>query len=260
MKNKNLCLIGCGWLGKPLAKTLLSKGHTLTVTTASDKSPEFQSEGISYITFDLIQDPFNEEILKADIVVYTIPPLPFVAVKNFFDHLPTDKKIIFTSSTSVYGKNMGSVDEDTPIDPENTQSPLLAQTEEYLRARFKNAVILRLGGLYGEKRHPVYFLAGKKDIKTGGEFLHLAHQDDCVSAITKIIETETWGQTLNIISDLRITKRDYYLDMAQKLSLPLPEYAESDKGLKETKISNQKSKTLLQIHYKNPSEFYKSSE
>lgn len=260
MKNNFLCLIGCGWLGKPLAKNLLPEGYKLLVTTASDKSPDFLDDGISYITFDLIQDPFSPEILKADVLIYTIPPLPLMAVKNFFNHIPLDKKIIFTSSTSVYGKNLGSVDESFALDSENTQSPLLVETENYLKERFKNITILRLGGLYGEKRHPVYFLSGKKDLTTGQEFLHLAHQDDCILAIKKIISNEAWGETINVISDLRVSKKDYYTDMAQKLSLPLPLYKESDKGLKETKISNKKSKDLLGMTYLNPNEFYKSFE
>lgn len=256
MKNEFLCLIGCGWLGKPLAKTLKNDGYRIVATTAHDQSVEFQNDGISYIRYDLAQDPLPSLALDADVIVYTIPPLEISVVKHFFDQLPADKKIIFTSSTAVYGKNMGAVNEDTPLDLNNTHSPLLLETENYLRTRFKAATILRLGGLYGDKRHPVYFLQGKKGLTNGQEFIHLVHQQDCIKAISSVIEHELWGKTLNIISDLRITKRDYYTDMAEKLSLPLPEYVESDKGMKETKISNQKSKELLVINYLNPNQLF----
>lgn len=255
MKNEFLCLIGCGWLGKPLAKHFLSEGHKVLATTASDQSAEFQDDALSYIRFDLTKDALKKEILEADILIYTIPPLEFPLIKAFFDQIPEDKKIIFTSSTSVYGKQMGVVDESTPLDSSNTQSPLLLETENYLRSRFKKVVILRLGGLYGKKRHPVYFLAGKKDLKTGGEFLHLAHQQDCISAIDAVVARDIQGETINVISDLRILKADYYTDMAMKLSLPAPEYTNFEKSLKETKISNKKSKDLLNLNYLNPSLF-----
>lgn len=260
MKNQLLGLIGCGWLGKPLSQRLLSKGYEQLVTTGSDQSIDFHQGGVSYKQFDLTKDPFWEELKKAQVLIYTIPPLPFLAVKTFFDHFPSEQKIIFTSSTSVYGKQLGVSDEKTPLSKENSQSPLLLETEEYLRARFKNATILRLGGLYGQKRHPVYFLAGKKGLSTGEEFLHLAHQQDCLVAIEKILEKDLWGETINIISDLRVRKKEYYQKLAIKLSLPLPEYTEETEDLNWTCLSNQKSKSLLGINYLDPNEFCKLSD
>lgn len=260
MKKEFLCLIGCGWLGKPLADFLFKKNYSVTVTATASTRPDLLADGISYIGLDLnsAQD-LPSAVEKADVLIYTIPPLELTVIKKFFDKIPNDKKIIFTSSTSVYSKQSGATDESAQLDLDQTSSPLLVETENYLRQRFANITILRLGGLYGEKRHPVHFLAGKKNLKTGNEFLHLAHQEDCINAINAVLDKKAWGEVFNIISDLRVTKKEYYLEMARKLSLPLPEYDEVDCGARYTKISNEKSKKKLEISYLDPNLFCESS-
>lgn len=256
MKNEKLCLIGCGWLGKPLAQHLIKSGFKVLATTVHDKSAEFKSLAIPYLQYDLAHTgSLPEDIHKSDILIYTIPPLDFAIVKNFFDKIPEDKKIIFTSSTSVYAKDMGIVDENTVTNLTHTSSPVLIQTEDYLRSRFSHLTIIRPGGLYGEKRHPVFFLQGKKNLMTGFELLHLVHQQDCINAITAILNKNIWNETFNLVSDLRVPKKDYYTLMAAKLGLTPPEYDENDNSLKQTNISNEKSKLILQIKYLDPTQF-----
>jgi nucleoside-diphosphate-sugar epimerase len=256
MKKTKLCLIGCGWLGKPLAKHLIAKGYSLLATTAHDKNTEFSNELIPYLRFDLTLSPqVTEEILNADILIYTIPPLELHFIKIFFDQIPIDKKIIFTSSTSVYGKDQGPVNETFIPAPASANSPLLVQTEEYLRQRFKQLTIIRPGGLYGEKRHPIFFLQGKSQLTTGKELLHLVHLQDCINAILKIIDLNIWNETINLVSDLRIEKKEYYVAMAKKLKITPPTYIENQIILNPTNISNEKSKKILMINYSDPNQF-----
>jgi len=256
MKNEKICLIGCGWLGKPLALHLIAAGYSVTATTAHNKSSEFKSDGIPYIQFDIASSPeVPDEIINADVLIYTIPPLELTLVKSFFDKIADDKKILFTTSTSVYGKNLGDVDETFEIKIEQTNSALLVETEKFLRSRFTNLTIIRPGGLYGGKRHPIYFLQGKKDLKTGHELLHLVHFKDCIKAIETIVKKDIWNETFNLVSNLSIPKRDYYTTIAAKHSLPLPEYSDLEDRMVQTRISNEKSKKLLKIDYLDPNDY-----
>lgn len=256
MKKEKLCLIGCGWLGKALAKHLLEAQYSVIATTAHDKTEEFKIEGIPYTPYNLEgHDSIPDEIMKSDIVIYMIPPIELLSVKKFFDKFPQDKRIIFTSSTSVYGKNLGFVNESFLPDIHNTSSPLLLQTEEYMKNRFKNLTIIRPGGLYGDQRHPIKFLAGKKDLTTGNELLRLVHREDIIHSISSILKKNIWGETFNLISDLSVTKKEYYTFLATKLGLALPEYIESDHLINPTKISNEKSKLKLEISYLDPNQF-----
>jgi len=260
MKKEFLSLIGCGWLGKALALDLQESGHNLIATTAHDKAAEFTESGVPYIQLDAAVDNVPDSIKKSDVLIYMVPPLSVSHVKKLFDQIPVDKKIIFISSTSVYGKNLGNVDETLEQHLCSTGSPILLETENYIKERFKFATILRFGGLYGYKRHPVYFLQGKDELTGGHAFLHLVHRDDCIKAIKAVLGANAWGEIFNIIADVNFRKNEFYTMMAKKLNLLPPKYIVYDKSMKETKISNAKSKMILGMTYFDPSEFCTFSE
>lgn len=247
-------VIGCGWLGLPLCESL--KAHNYLVkTTASthlkqlELSPLFETH-----LFDIKQGEVSEELLASDVLIYTIPPLGLGEVKHFFNHVKPTQKIIFISSTSVYGKNQGEVTEESILDPHSQNALVLREAEDDLSKKFKGLTIIRPGGLYGQKRHPIHFLSGRTGIKTGEEYLHLVHQQDCVDAIVKIIEGDFFGNLFNLVSDLRILKKDYYTQMAAKLGLPAPHFESDAVNQLEnpTKISNDKSKKMLSMLYRDP--------
>lgn len=258
MKKEFITIIGAGWLGRPLARSFLAQGFEILATTAHDKSAEFALDGIPYTAIDVATEDASEKIVRSDILIYLIPPLGVSHVKKFFDQIPVDKKIIFASSTSVYGKNMDVVDEDSELFECSTGSPILFETENYLRKKFVNATILRFGGLYGDKRHPIFFLKGKEEVTGANDYTHLVGRDECMHAISSVLEKGLWGQTFNIISDLRMPKKEYYVMMAEKFKLTPPQYNFYERSFKETNIKNTKSKNLLGMTYSDPSEFYTS--
>ena len=259
MKKEFITIIGAGWLGRPLCLSFLAQGFEILATTAHDKSAEFALDGIPYTSIDVATQFIPDKIINSDVLIYLIPPLGVSHVKKFFDQIPADKKIIFASSTSVYGKNMNEVDEDSELFDCSTGSPILFETENYLRKRFSNATILRFGGLYGDKRHPVFFLKGKEEVTGAHELTHLVERTECIDAITSVLKKGFWGQTFNIVSDLRMPKKEYYVMMAEKFNLTPPKYNFYERSFKETNIKNTKSKILLGMKYSDPSEFYTSS-
>lgn len=254
MQKEQITLIGCGWLGLPLCEKLSALGHTIVTTTnTQDKNVDLAKKFKTYL-FDITKNTPEQELLESGLLIYTIPPLGLGEVESFFKSIDENKKIIFISSTAVYGKNQGEVSEKSSFAPNTKNAQVLREAESYLKNHFKNLTIVRPGGLYGEKRHPVYFLVGKTNITSGDEYLHLVHRDDCVKAITKIIELDLLGEDFNLVSDLRILKKDYYTKMAKILSLNPPQY-DSQAILNPTKINNDKSKKLLSLQYRNPEDF-----
>lgn len=244
--NQKITLIGRGWLGTPLLDTLNKKGYEVFSTSTESDGSDLQ--------FDITKNPNPTGLKIHDILIYSIPPLGIGEVELFFENIQSNQKIIFISSTSIYGKNLGLVDEAFKVTEEITGSPILFRTEQFLKKKFSNLTIIRPGGLYGIKRHPAFFLAGKNGIKTGEELLHLAHLEDCISAIIKIVEMNLWGEDFNIVSDLRIQKKIYYQSICLKLGLVPPEYVEVELT-NPTNIQNTKAKKVLQINFLNPEDF-----
>lgn len=251
-------VIGCGWLGLPLCESLIQHGCQVITTTTDHEKLNLLRSKLNIQLLDITDTPVaiqvDPDLLKCDVLIYTVPPLGLGEVERFFASVAHDQKIIFISSTSVYGKNQGAVTEESSFDPNSENALVLREAEKYLKNRFRQLSIIRPGGLYGEKRHPVYFLAGRKGITSGEEYLHLVHRDDCVRAILKIIGADFIGENFNLVSDLRILKKDYYTEIAKKLGLVPPQFTVAPLS-NPTNITNDKSKKLLSLTYLDPSSY-----
>jgi nucleoside-diphosphate-sugar epimerase len=246
MKKGKIGLIGVGFLGKPLAKKLTAEGYDVVGTTKRE--------------YDLLNDDKIPAQLKlCDIVVYDVPPLENTeAVEKCFKQFSADQKFIYISSTSIFGPNAGQIDESYSPPENSPYSPIVLKLEMIAKQYFTNLCLLRFGGLYGntedKKRHPVHFLAGKTHLKTGAENLHLVHVEDCIEAIMTVIEENLFPEECNLVSDLRIPKKEYYTEMAKKFGLELPSYDDVETK-NPTNISNEKSKEVLGMNYRNPLDY-----
>lgn len=243
-------VIGCGWLGKALCNALLEAGSEVITSASTLEKAKKLATNYNIHFLDIRSEKTEKLLLDSDVIIYTIPPLGYREVEKFFHAIAADQKILFISSTSVYGKSSGLLNEDSAVEPENESGRRLVQSENYLRKHFKNVTILRLGGLIGVDRHPVTSLQGKKNLTNGHELIHLVHRDDCINAIISVIEKNIWNETINLINDLKVPKFEYYTSIAKSLGLIPPEYIETP-ILSPTKISNEKSKILLSLSYKN---------
>ena len=101
----------------------------------------------------------------------------------------------------------------------------MLQTEQLLQNNnhFKTTV-LRFGGLIGEDRHPIHFLAGRKNIDQPNAPINLIHKDDCVGIIEKIIATNSWDEIFNAVAPSHPSRETYYTQKALELSLALPQF------------------------------------
>ena len=246
----NISVIGCGWMGLPLCEALMTSGFEVITTTTTASKKKALSEVMNILLLDVVNDFPDQKLLDSDLIIYTIPPLGLQEVEHFFHVLNPDQKIIYISSTSVYGKSHGPVNENSVHFPETNNAKYLSDSESFLRSQFSQLTIVRPGGLYGEDRHPIHSLQGKTELLTGNELLHLVHRDDVIEAIMKIIENQIWSEDFNLVSDLRIPKRNYYPDLAKKLGLIPPLYKQTE-DLNPTNISNEKSKNKLSLMYRN---------
>jgi len=137
------------------------------------------------------------------------------------------QRVIFVSTTSVYGGLTGEVVE-TSIPQPDTESGLAHfNIEQRLRKSWgDNLVVLRLAGLIGPDRHPVKFLAGKEGLAGGEEPVNLVHLDDCIQAIDSIIHQQPSLKVLHLAATSHPTRKQYYTAMASKAGLPEPVFTE----------------------------------
>ena len=235
-----ISILGCGWLGLPLAEAMIQKGFTVKgSTTSPDKVAVLQASGIdSYlisVNLQGIQGDINSFLDGSEVLIIDIPPKlratqseSFIKkMKNLIPYIESASisKIIFVSSTSVYGDDDEIVTEDTPPNPATEAGLQLLATETLLQKNqhFQTTVI-RFGGLIGGERHPVKYMAGKTGLDNPDAPVNLIHRDDCIGIILKIIEKEAWGKVFNGVAPYHPTRKEYYTQIALETGLIKPNF------------------------------------
>lgn len=261
-----ISILGCGWLGLPLAKKLIEKGNSVNgSTTSENKLSVFKEFGINPFLVTLESEGVSESITdflaKSEILIIDIPPKlrgnntdpekkVFAAkIENLipFIEQSTVKKVLFVSSTSVYGNENGIVTEETTPNPDTESGKQLLLAEALLQnnPHFETTII-RFGGLIGEDRHPVKTLSGKENLENPDAPVNLIHQKDCIGLIYEIIHQSKWGDVFNAVAPFHSTREVYYTEKATALNLPLPKFSAVESGIKKI-ISGEKIENSL--HY-----------
>ena len=159
----NLLIVGCGDLGTELGLRALAAGHRVH---GLRRRAEVLPDGFHRIAADLDAElpslPEDTEVVafttaadRRDVDAYRRAYV--TATDRVLDALEaagaTPRRVLFTSSTAVYGVDDGSeVDEDTPTDPTSATGAVLVEAERSLWQRRPDAVSLRLAGVYGPGR------------------------------------------------------------------------------------------------------------
>jgi nucleoside-diphosphate-sugar epimerase len=195
------------------------------------------------------------------------------------------KRFIYTSSTSVYGQNDGSlVTENDPVSPPTETGRILVATENLLLASAMSGgvsvpasqskdglrgrsvhqlpvVILRLAGIYGPGRGHWFkqFLRGEARLEgDGSRYLNMIHRDDAVGAIIAALHGAPAPAVFNVVDDEPVSQRDFFAWLADKMGQPMPPSAPADadanrkRGVTNKRVSNQRLKTMLGYQFKYP--------
>lgn len=242
--NKKIGVLGCGWLGLPLAKHLLEKGFDVKGTTTSQEKMEILKKArieafIVQISEDKIEGDIKKFLIGTDTLIVNIPPKlrgkgpkeNYVRKMKFLIsqiELSTVRKVIFVSSTSVYGNNQGEVNEETlPLPTSESGKQLLATEQLLLENQHFQTTIIRFAGLIGPDRHPVSMLSGKSNLTGGNAPVNLIHLNDCIGIITTLVQNNIWEKIINGVYPKHPTKEAYYTQKAIERQVKPPFYDSS---------------------------------
>jgi nucleoside-diphosphate-sugar epimerase len=266
-----ISILGCGWLGLPLAKKLIEKGHSVNgSTTSENKLSILENTGINPFLIALESESVSESIhdflAKSEILIIDIPPKlrgnnadssnssRKIFVEKIRTLIPfieksTVNKVLFVSSTSVYGDDNELIDEETIPNPETESGKQLLLAEALLQNNQNfETTILRFGGLIGEDRHPVKFLAGKENLENPDAPVNLIHQIDCIKVIEEIINQSKWNEVFNAVAPFHPTREEYYTQKAIEQNLTLPKFSTEKSNIKKT-ISSEKVENSLDCQF-----------
>lgn len=234
---KTACVMGCGWLGLPVAKALQSQGWVVVgTTTRLERLAGLSAEGIDARLYR-IGDP---EPPATDILIVNTPPSRTGSyvddLRATSDGLPDRTRIVFVSSTSVYAgrQDIHPVEAVVPGRPEPIDDTLrskhsailigdLIRAEGVFRERHRCAV-LRFGGLTGPGRESGRILAGRTDVPDPDGPVNLTPLTLATDAILSVIQDGHWDLVRNVVIEPRPTRRDHYTRAAIDLGLEPPSF------------------------------------
>lgn len=270
MTQKTVSIVGCGWLGTPLAEKLLAAGYIVKgSTTSADKLPTLLQKGIDAHQLSLNPEPIGnlDALLQADVVVINIPPK---AGKMGDDFHPeqirylTDalrqssvEHVIYVSSTSVYPEYSRIMVEQDVKTPDESAAPALVQAEHYVQqlTPMCQTTILRCGGLMGYDRIPGKYVAGRT-VDSGAVPVNYLHQDDAVGLLAAIIDLELTG-TYNAVAPEHPTREAIYRKSCADFGYQLPTFTTPNERVPYKIISVEKltQATTYPFLYPDPLQF-----
>jgi nucleoside-diphosphate-sugar epimerase len=251
-------IIGCGYIGLPLALRLKEAGCEISAWVHSAASAEslaghhFRSVVTGSVANPRLWDAVSEDY---DIVIHCASSgrggeaayeEVFLQGALMMNARQPNARKIFVSSTSVYGQTSGEiVTEESSAEPLTATGRILHEAEKAALA--SGATVVRSAGIYGPGRGVLFekLRRGEAVIEgDGARWINQIHQRDLVAALAHLIEAGAPGEIYNASDDTPVTYRDYYTWCAEFLRKPMPPYGpvntQRKRGLTNKRVSNVK--------------------
>jgi nucleoside-diphosphate-sugar epimerase len=271
-------IVGCGYVGLPLGVELIRQGHEVFGLRRSP-AEELKSAGLTPLKAD-ITAPETLAGLPRDFdwvvncaasgggSVEDYRRLYLEGTRNLIEWLAPSppQKFVYTSSTSVYGQNDGSlVKEQSPTEPQAETARVLVETEKLLleaaQAKQFPSVILRVAGIYGPERGYWFkqFLRDEARLDGKGErLLNMIHRDDLIGVVIAALKNGRAGEVYNAVDDEPVSQLKFFEWLGGTLDKPLPPSVTEDteanrkRGVTNKKVSNRRLKMELGYQFKYP--------
>jgi nucleoside-diphosphate-sugar epimerase len=274
-------IVGCGYVGLPLGRELVRQGHEVFgLRRSALAGAELRAAGLTPVPADITRpETFAQVPRDFDWVVNCAASGGGTAAdyrrvylegnRNLIAHLAGVplRKLVYTSSTSVYAQNDGSVvTETSPVTPEADTAKVLVEAENLLLAAAVNerqfpAAILRVAGIYGPGRGYAFkqFLHGEARLEgDGARMMNMIHRDDLIGVIIAALERGEPGNIYNAADNEPVSQRKFYGWLAGELKQPLPPTVAADadkwrkRGVTNKWVSNAKLRAELKYTFKFP--------
>ncbi len=244
--SRRLGVLGCGWLGLPLAARLVASGREVVgTTTRPERLALLTAAGCEARLLRLGHDPVGSLAAFLDglsALVVNVPPGRNHEVEERYRRwfvqlaeaiaLSGLRRVILVSTTSVYGPTAPKrVTEQTPLCPSKAAGRAALNAERLLAEVPDLALtVLRPAGLIGPGRHPGRFLAGKTELPDGAAPVNLVHRDDVVTALVAILDGRSVSSTYLLAAPSHPLRHDFYPLAAARLGLAAPTFAKGNGG------------------------------
>ena len=256
-------IAGCGYVGNALARLLLADGHEVF---GIRRDPTRLAKGVKAIRGDLA-DPksLGPAPQRVEYVVFCVGADESTeqayrrayldGLAGLLERLANEgqrpKRIVMTSSTSVYGQRRGEpIDEESPTHPTQFRGETLLASERLLAATGLSTVVVRLGGIYGPERTSLIdrAVAGELRIREASHFTNRIHRDDAAGLVRHLLFHASPAPLYLGVDSEPAEESQVHFFLTKELGLPEPAQAENEaagarrQGVGSKRCSNQRAR------------------
>lgn len=237
-------IAGCGDVGTALGLRLAGEGHEvwglrrdpawlsaappaiqpLAADLTDPASLAVLPEGLEAIAYTAAASASTEPAYQAAYVQGLANLLHLLAARG-----ERIRRVLFTSSTAVYGQSAGEwVDETSPTEPPGFSGRVLLEAERVLDEGPYPGIAVRLGGIYGPGRTRLLrqVLAGEARLPAEPAYTNRIHRDDCAGLLAHLLALPQPQPLYLGVDHEPADLRDVYLWLAEQLGAPPPQAAE----------------------------------
>ncbi|QLD86297.1 SDR family oxidoreductase [Natronomonas halophila] len=214
-------ILGCGYVGLELARQLQDDHDVVGVRRSEAGLAAVEETGAEAVQADVTDAEALEAVPDVDALVFAASSggrgaeaarRVYVeglrtAIESFGARADSPDRLVYTSSTGVYGDHDGNwVDEETPLEPTTEKTKVLAEAERIAREVAPDygidGAVARFAGLYGPDRYRLErYLEGPV---TEG-YLNMIHQEDA-AGVVRFMLTDTDADLLLAVDDEPVNK------------------------------------------------------
>lgn len=234
----HVLIAGIGWLGREVARVLVSEGHRVTgVRRRVEGQSRLIELGVEPVVADLT-DPRAHEHLPRDVEAVVACPAAggsdldsyrsaYVEVNRTLLAWARDRSIgayVYTSSTGVFGYDDGrEVDEETPVFAGAATAEVLVEAERLVLEG--SGRVVRLSGLYGPDRFGIVDRVRRGALALGpgdATWMNFCHRADAAAFVRAALARGRDGAVYHGSDAEPARRREVVQWIASRLGIPPP--------------------------------------
>lgn len=209
LRDLNIGIVGCGWLGTRMAEKWQRNNLLYTTTTSPQKLPVLEAQGFHPFCIDFnssrVEEVSRWDVMeKLDVLIITVPisSRKDRSLQNIEQRIRNltlflgrfEGQLFFMDSTSIYPAEKREFTEDDVSVEE-------VAAERLLRKSYPEVNILRLGGLMGDERQ-----LGKYAVTDLDAPVNHIHFKDIIAIVEQMIQKQCRAKVYNVVAPVHPQK------------------------------------------------------